>query len=337
MTAKENDMHTINPETLKQRRKARGWSLDDLADESKINRSTISRIERGATSRQSRHTISELAKTLACTAEELASPPDAEDGDSLLAVIRPRSKPKLKMSDAAQNALHLVAMRYGVRPEEVLDFAPLLFDIAAMESLSQRRAKLNELNAQIAKLQDMSREFPHLSEELTGRWGDSDCIERIEDESIRSLDVQGLLIEPIDNFVDPRPLDADSESVNPFVLFLNDRIAQIAERVSGWNAKVNDWCLGSPNYRICEAEAASFAAGDDGVAESVLDGDVRIIDLPPSLRTADKKAERLDWLHEQIEAYRERLNIHLDKHFPDLKLPNPLLGDFGIADGEGKE
>ena len=150
-------MNIINPETLKLLRKKKGLTLDALAETSKISRSTISRIERRSTTSQNRHTIESLAKAVGCEPEKLASPPDQVNNQG--SRFDRRSAPGLKMSDPAQNALHLVATRYRVGPEEILDLAPLLFDLAAMESLLERRDNLKLLDERWAALEALSGAF----------------------------------------------------------------------------------------------------------------------------------------------------------------------------------
>lgn len=60
-------------ERLKRLRKARGWTLDDIADESGVDRGTISRIEVGRIVRPHRSTLMALAGAFEVPASTLSS------------------------------------------------------------------------------------------------------------------------------------------------------------------------------------------------------------------------------------------------------------------------
>lgn len=308
-------MSTINSKTLLHFRIKRGWSLSELADKSGINKSTIHRIERGEPSKRghNEHTIKQLAKCLGCTADDLCAPisnDEVQSDDDRL--FRRRSSPGMKMSDASQNALQLVALRYGVKPEEVLDIAPLLFDLVAMESLLHRKMQLQELNQQRAILASLESFFPHLSERLVNDWH-AEEIEFTEQASIDKMDIFGSSIDQDNLAIDPRPLEYDEETDNPLITFLKSRALKVAES-SSWKGDVEGWSFNGPTYTICEDLAAGFAAEDHKITQSILSGHVKVADLPSGLLAADKAAERLEWLREADRAWQS----DFERTFPEF-------------------
>ena len=323
-------MGTINPNTLNYLRDRKcGLTLDALAEKSMVNRSTISRIERGKITRPSQNTIERLSKALGCNAEKLASPIETDDKDEGSILTRRRSAPGLKMSNAAQNALELVSWRYGVLPEEILDFAPLLFDIAAVESLIERRARLNALKERRSAVDELSQEFPHLSDRLFNLATDADEIEWLEDQSIRSLDIKGEKI--AEAGFDPEPGFGEMGHYNPFMLFLRARAQQIADKVPQWRGEVSDWDYSGPDYVICENEAAACANDDQEIVDGIINGRAKLTGLPTSLLGEDRVAERLGWFREQIEAEKARFR----EQFPALaNLSFDLPDDAGREGGE---
>jgi transcriptional regulator with XRE-family HTH domain len=305
-------MSTINPQTLSHLRRKRDWSLSELAEKSGINKSTIHRIEKGGPSKRGHndHTIKQLAKALGSKMDDLCAPLREDEAQSEPdRLFRRRSTPGLKMSDASQNALQLVAIRYGVKPEEVLDIAPLLFDLVAMESLINRAMQLREFNEQKAILAGLGSSFPHMSEKLFES-ADADEIEGAESRSIELMDVLGQFI--CDKHL---PYDYDEETDNPLVTFLRNQAQKVAEK-SSWKGDVEGWSFNGPTYTICEDLATGLAAKDHKIAHSILSGHVKIADMPSGLLAADKVAERLEWLRESEEAWQR----DFERTFPNLKI-----------------
>lgn len=317
-------MGTINPDSLKHLRLRKNLTLDRLAERSKVDRSTISRIERGKITRPSQNTVDRLSKALGCSAENLNSPPNLDEGTS--AVFGSRSAPGLKMSDAAQNALHLAAKRYAVQAEEILDFAPLLFDLAAMESLLRRRANLNALNERSEALADLGNAFAHLSGQLVENWR-ADEIAGLEDKSIRFLDIRGLLIDSDDPTIDPWPINYDEHTDNPFIRFLRDRAQQIANQ-SSWCGEIEGWSSVTLDYTICEPEASAFAQGEEDIISAIYSGLFKIDELPAGLRNDDRNAERQEWLREQVKAGEAKIRRFTSGLLLELGLPPETLDDL---------
>jgi transcriptional regulator with XRE-family HTH domain len=80
---------TLNPAALKQCRNQRGWSQEQLADESKISKTQISRWERDKLTKGIRQSSRDrLCKALGVKWEDLTRPPE---GWGRLEVAEPRA------------------------------------------------------------------------------------------------------------------------------------------------------------------------------------------------------------------------------------------------------
>src|SRR5262249_17030202 len=125
--------------TVKRLRKAKGLSLEQLANRSKIDKGTIWRLEQGNHADTREHTVQNLARALGVDVAVLTgkSPAPEIDDDSKYFLM---SKLRFRISDRACNAMFLVAERYRVAQQDIVELAPFLFYCAAEASLSQRRA-----------------------------------------------------------------------------------------------------------------------------------------------------------------------------------------------------
>lgn len=150
---------TINPQTLKAARKRHGLSQQQLAEAIGCTKDTVSRWERGASSMARSHLRKPLSDVLRVKWEELTKPTDQTSDAST------SRNPTVRVSIAehARASCQLVAARYEVQPQEVLDIAPLLFVIAAERSLLEREQRLKELRGAIAHAEgELSEHFQHL-------------------------------------------------------------------------------------------------------------------------------------------------------------------------------
>lgn len=297
-------MSTINPDKLIFLRKEAGLTAEALADAAHVGRATITRIENGKAGVTRPETAKRLANTLKCQSADLFTPPEPDQARSF---FNDRAPLDLSISNAAQNALELVAMRYNETRETILELAPLLFDLVARESLLERSNRLAELSARRDAVGEMGCHFTHLGGRFLHDW-QAEEVEVQEENSIKRRDLRASYVlestKIEDAFV---PLDYDEECDNPFVDHLKRRLK--AARQSGEDAPSLDvWPVWrSPSYEIGNAEALVVAQGDEGLARAILTGAVQLARLPKNLRGADAAEARLAWMRQQKAQHDEKL------------------------------
>lgn len=297
-------MSTINPDKLIFLRKEAGLTAEALADAAHVGRATITRIEIGKAGATRPETAKRLASTLKCQPADLFTPPEPDQARSL---FNDRVPLDLSISNAAQNALELVAMRYNETRETILELAPLLFDLVARESLLERSNRLAELSARRDAVGEMGRHFSHLGGRFLHDW-QAEEVEVQEETSIRKRDLRASYVlestKIEDAFV---PLDYDEECDNPFVDHLKRRIEEV--RQDGDDVPALDvWPVWrSPSYVVGSAEALTVAQGDEELARAILTGAIQLAQLPKNLRGSDAAEARLAWMRQQKAQHDEKL------------------------------
>ncbi len=209
----------------------------------------------------------------------------------------PKAQLNVRVSPEARNALALVAERYGIRPTDIIEIAPLLFHLVASESLAERAARLAALRTARSSIKALHGQFAHLTESLVNDWQGEE-IDDLEARSIARLDIRGSSIDGDDPRIDPRRQGYDEEEHNPFVTHLRERLAAVRpegsrDTVEGWGA----WH--GPRYAICHAEALAFFGGDEDAADDPVDGHYPISDMPKDLRASGQPGDRVAWAREK--------------------------------------
>lgn len=103
-------MPKIDPIALRRSREAKRWTQQALAEKAKVDKTTISRLERGKGFARA-YTVDQLCKHLEISPEVLAGdkPLEIEAQES---PFDSRSQLNVRIRDGARNALTLVAARY---------------------------------------------------------------------------------------------------------------------------------------------------------------------------------------------------------------------------------
>ena len=305
----------INPEKLIMLRKRNRLTAEALAQLAGVGRATITRIENGRTAAHTATTINRLCKVLGCKAEDLALPPEKTDPAKLFSS---RQSTPFDMSAACQNALSLVALRYGEKPETILELAPLMFDLIARESLIERRDTLAALKSHRNAIGAMASKFSHFSGRFTNDW-EADDFEHREELSIDRDDLRGELVHADESMNDSfYPDGFDEECDNPFVTHLRGRCEHLGQRgyeVARIDA-VSRW-LG-PTYQLCLPEAAELAGGDDELAHAIVTGVVPVESIPKELLKDERLSERQAWMRQ--------------KQSESAARTHALLAELGLAD-----
>ena len=205
------DADTIHPKALKAARKRRDMTQEQLAEAVGCTKDTVSRWERGTSRRVRSHLREPLRQALHVKWDSLTRPPgNSEDED-----VPHHVWIKFLAGKGMHTALHLVALRYGIHPWDVLKIAPLLFLIVAERSLLERKKRLDDIEAKIGEVE---QSFPrHMMGIVVARneYGEDPTEE--ERESIKSRDIFGRKLSAPWN--DDDRLEWEEEA-NPFINFI---------------------------------------------------------------------------------------------------------------------
>jgi transcriptional regulator with XRE-family HTH domain len=315
-------MQKIDPVVLKRLRTAKGWSQEKLAENTKtegfpkIDKQTISRLERGDGGNTRGRTIEQLARALKVEPAVLtgaAPSPELElQGDP-----NPKSQLNVRVSRAARNAMTLVSQRYpGVNPSQIMELAPFLFCWAAEASLRHRQARLVELENAVGIVQKLERALFEVSFADFNNSERTDLLtEQItrENRSIELGDIFGdFQQEDPDHFLDVNAID-------PFSGFLSDLVAEFPDiSFERW------FCDGSPSYVVCSEEAAQLVGGDRDLAAFILNGSVLLNEMPKEIRSnvtawlagrppGLEIEARVEWVRTKAEEYAKQFQSSMDQ------------------------
>ena len=286
-------MTRINPETLKSARENKGWSLDDLARRSGIDKQSIHRIEKGEKKRNRIDVIEKLARALGLTADDLTNVtsnlPKADGAERNDAT---ESQLNLRISDQCRNALTLTSFRYRLAQSEIVEIAPLLFCWVAEASLKRRRERLDAISRNDAERAALSA--PHLHGRAFDNYKAENTL-HAELESINARDVFGKKIDG-DGFESFLAESYDEKKENPFAQFLSEIAGEFGEvaEFEGWDPDY------SPEYQVCAAEALGLLGDDKAAADIVLRGAVSLHQMPDDLKKKGAGADRAKWVHDTM-------------------------------------
>jgi len=276
-------MAILNGKALVEARRNKGWTQDQLSEATKpkINVSTISRIERGKPTRVRESTLKELGRALDVRPDSLCTTAEAE-----------RDVVKLRVEAAARNALTLVAHRYRISRESIIEVAPLLFFIAAEQSLQERQKRISSVRDAAMSLVDLQARIGH----LPSHWPVDEAALSSEEKSIKARDLFGAsLADDTQQFMSGYDADYDEAEQNPFVGFLRESLANVSS--SQAVAKTVRWTPGLwPRYEICAEEAATVVGGDAVAAHAILSGAAALHEMPKVSST-----DRARWARAELD------------------------------------
>ncbi|MGL3211636.1 helix-turn-helix domain-containing protein [Bradyrhizobium sp. BR 1433] len=267
-------MAKVNPVILQTLRRRKGWSQDRLAEMAKVNKQTISRIERGDQETTRGNTTKQLARALGVEPAELMLETLAREANETEPMKR-RSPSAFGVSTAANNFLHLISDRYFIKPWQVMELAPLLFCWAAETSLRERRERLNKLEEACETARRLEGEMLHMpppnfihSEEKISA----------ESNSIGNHDVFGMCFSDDDFGTDH--LHSDDDTDNPFAIFLAKLVREIGDMAKFEGFSPIDY----PVFQVCREEAREMVSGDETLAELILAGVIDLNEMPSDVR-----------------------------------------------------
>jgi transcriptional regulator with XRE-family HTH domain len=273
-------------------RKAKGFTLEQLAERARIDKQTVWRLEKGDHTTVRESTLQKLARALSVEPPVLTGEtalPETEEDEGYPSDL---SKLKFPISTSAYNAIYLASERYRITHQDILELAPFLFCWAAEASLRQRRERLKQAQHAYENARNVEREMRHF------RPSDStDSEEKFaaESESIASPDLFGILL---DNAGFGPPLH-DEHTDNPFAIFLNG----LAEEIGGQATFDGYGAFDYPFYRVCVEDAERLVGGDAELTEAILEGHVALAEMPKGI----VGQYRAQWVRTRFEEHRNRV------------------------------
>jgi transcriptional regulator with XRE-family HTH domain len=310
--------------------KQQGVTNEELARRQRCSLRSVERLRSGAMKRPPKpDNLERLAKALNTSPDVLlgkAPLPDKQDAGRLLADLGYTSF-TLLMPPEKRNALALTALRYRVTPTFVLKLAPLLFDIAARQSLRARKESIEDVERRQAAVREMQSRVPHLPSLATCAHHAQDAALAAEERSIAAHDLFADSVRA-DKSLNDYWLEDDFNAPNPFQAFLS-RLAEEA----GCGAQIEEVARNEePRFTILRDEALSFAGGDEELAESILDGSIPLSELPKGLHAQERLPDRLAWLRVKRDEALAKLAAWLE---PAEINPGSLVGEGPDKTAEG--
>ncbi len=174
---KKTEDNMINPQALKAERKRRNMTQEKLAEAVKCTKDTVSRWERGASVRVRSSLRDALCSVLRVDWEALSGTMDGKSPDP------EPYKTKVTIDTNLRNQLQLVAERYGISLQEVINLAPLFTVILAEQSLVWRRNRLQEIESTLTEMQESLTQFDERLDEILSTGGDNLSMESLLEES----------------------------------------------------------------------------------------------------------------------------------------------------------
>jgi transcriptional regulator with XRE-family HTH domain len=277
----------IDRHILRRLRDQHRLSQTELATKAGISKDSLSRIERGLQLGTRRLTQEKLAKALRVTPEQLTGETSADKDTGLLP---PRYALGFRIDGSIDNAFELVAERYRLPVERIVELAPFLFVLAAERSLERRLQRLATLKDTLDQADAMAEFILHLPRTIALDNDTRDAISA-EEASIAHRDILAADLvfrwgEEAHRF--------NTAGENPFIRSLQEDASEPAV------AKIMYLDDDGVLIRVCRAEAMRLADNDEALATGILDGWVTLREIPSALRNESANQERLTWLREQV-------------------------------------
>ena len=307
----------IQPARLRELRKRKGLTRDELGRLSKVSGRTIQRLESDREQRQSTrgHTLKHLSEALEVEEGVLTGAMLLPDAGETPGPNPERVQIGALIDSKVRNDYALIRHRYGVKASEIITAAPLLFVLLAEGSLAWRRRKLGEVEGAFEQAEKTSKTAGHMViGVVTGKaWEYTDQ----ERDSIVNIDLFGKHV--TDEFLEAPRL----EVANPFVNYLCELAGEL--KVPGV-VKVmrDDECAFSnfPGCNICREDLDRITGKDERAQDALVYGHSRLSEIPEELMQEDDDSvtKRIEWLRDQLpDDWGQTPSIDLDEMLASAK------------------
>lgn len=282
----------VDPGRLTQLRKRRGLTQGALANKAGLSKQTIYRLERGRQSGNQQKSLEGLCRALGVDADVLSGRKSLPLSEQRMDELPDGSRYQLnvRLDGAVRNAFSLVASRYRVSVTRIVEFAPLLFFLAAEQSLSWRRRKLEEFEAILGRCDELASGAPHLARWIYSESVSYDRSEGIELEatSVSTKDIFGRRFADRD----------DPVYCNPLAQYL----MQLMKEIDPSAVLADHEGEETPAYYICRGQVAALVGDDEEAVRAVLFGLAPLHELPDDLTKEDAEpAARGVWAREKMQ------------------------------------
>lgn len=293
-----------DPNRLKQLRKGKRLTRNDLARKSKISERTIARLESetGRLTDARERTVNELAKALDVE-------PGVLTGDLPLPDATERMRPEggrrrqisAQLQPNASLAYALIKRRYGLGLTALVNAAPLMFVLLAEGSFAWRREKADEAV-------EASNALSGLGLGNHKFWIAAQRAENAVMEEEDSIDRRDLFAEKLVE------QDEWEESYNPYLHNpFADYLRALARKIDdpdiveiGEDIEAHGPLKNFPDFTVCNGDVDVFTGGDSKLNFALRMGWLRVDSIPEDLLAEDALERRQEWLEEQFsEAVKE--------------------------------
>ena len=308
---------SLNPEALKFYRKQRGnWSQNQLAAESKISKTQISRWERGEQVAGIRASSRDrLCQALGVKWEQLTRAPKATDTLKLLN----RVPLKGGIGGSARTFLTLVQGHLGLTEDAIMDLAPLAVLILGQRSLSARQTALDEtVEALEAATAEACRRLPY----MPGAFRDGYDYEWIDEER-NSLKERELFV---------THQDYEGNEYSPFINFLQGELKALGlfekHPIEFWAS----YRGATPDYAVPTHVLGTNVGldpdneADQDILERIQDGRIDLREVLEKKNTTEEDEYRR-WLEEKNRAITEEIEAQFERSMSGFRVQIKLPGD----------
>lgn len=281
----------INPDRLRDRLDKCPLSQKELAANIGTDVGTLSRWKTGKIRNIRSDNLARLCQSLGTTPTELCADGPLPEAATTIDAAR-RDQVTMKLDTACRNALSLVARRYGVTRQQIVEIAPLLFAIIAEQSLDERRKRL-------VAYHDAAP--PHLRRSL--RRADDEDDQKVLEAEECSIDKRDLFAARVGSW------DANHDKDNPFARFLDKRLSETvlpSKKAVTWDEDA------APRYMIGIEELDDLLGKDEDARRLVLNGEVALAEMPRDTRKKTPVA-RASWVKEKADLNAHKLSVASEK------------------------
>lgn len=283
----------------------RNWSQATLAGEANLSKNTISNWKKSDHD-ANRTSVERAARALGTSVKKLTTPPSEADKPS-----------KYRLAE-----LELVAYRYGVNPETILNLAPMIFSVVAKRAIKTRLDELEEWYSKLAEAVKLPvgikraefYDYKTSDEELSySSFADTYWEERSLRES-GDLGLGEIVGEITQGVEEPRPL------------YGTDLFFQTLLKIDS-GGEIEDYDERTANLKNCDdgeeyfyynsmMDATDIIVGGVFKAHDyIMSGNVRIHEIPSHLLKKGKENECASWVIERGEALFEKRKKEASRDF----------------------